>query len=72
VPVQAVCPYCGSLIITVTSFVPGTLSWLLCTTLFVFGCVLGCCLLPFCIRTVMDVKHSCPVCRRELYHYSRL
>uniref|UniRef100_A0A2K6T5T0 LITAF domain-containing protein n=1 Tax=Saimiri boliviensis boliviensis TaxID=39432 RepID=A0A2K6T5T0_SAIBB len=37
VPVQAVCPYCGNLIITVTSFVPGTLSWLLCTTLFVFG-----------------------------------
>uniref|UniRef100_A0A2K5Q577 LITAF domain containing n=1 Tax=Cebus imitator TaxID=2715852 RepID=A0A2K5Q577_CEBIM len=37
VPVQAVCPYCGSLIITVTSFVPGTLSWLLCTTLFVPG-----------------------------------
>uniref|UniRef100_A0A2K5F1B8 LITAF domain-containing protein n=1 Tax=Aotus nancymaae TaxID=37293 RepID=A0A2K5F1B8_AOTNA len=37
VPVQAVCPYCGNLIITVTSFVPGTLSWLLCTTLFVPG-----------------------------------
>nr|XP_054955310.1 lITAF domain-containing protein isoform X2 [Pan paniscus] len=36
-PVQAVCPYCGNRIITVTTFVPGALTWLLCTTLFVFG-----------------------------------
>ncbi|PNJ14186.1 T0166645 isoform 3 [Pongo abelii] len=36
-PVQAVCPYCGNHIITVTSFVPGALTWLLCTTLLVFG-----------------------------------
>ncbi|KAI2577110.1 LITAF domain containing, transcript variant X1 [Homo sapiens] len=36
-PVQAVCPYCGNRIITVTTFVPGALTWLLCTTLFLFG-----------------------------------
>uniref|UniRef100_A0A2I3GYK8 LITAF domain containing n=1 Tax=Nomascus leucogenys TaxID=61853 RepID=A0A2I3GYK8_NOMLE len=71
-PVQAVCPYCGNRIITVTSFVPGALTWLLCTTLFAFGCVLGCCFLPFCIRSLMDVKHSCPVCQHELFYYHRL
>ncbi|XP_055098665.1 lITAF domain-containing protein isoform X2 [Hylobates moloch] len=71
-PVQAMCPYCGNRIITVTSFVPGALTWLLCTTLFVFGCVLGCCFLPFCIRSLMDVKHSCPVCQHELFYYHRL
>ncbi|XP_054389423.1 LOW QUALITY PROTEIN: lITAF domain-containing protein [Pongo abelii] len=79
-PVQAVCPYCGNHIITVTSFVPGALTWLLCTTLLVFGrpplrgcrCVLGCCFLPFCIRSLMDVKHSCPMCQRELFYYHRL
>ncbi|XP_017729934.1 PREDICTED: lipopolysaccharide-induced tumor necrosis factor-alpha factor homolog isoform X2 [Rhinopithecus bieti] len=70
--VQVVCPYCGNRIITVTSFVPGALTWLLCTTLFLFGCVLGCCFLPFCIRSLMDVKHSCPVCQRELFYYRHL
>eukprot|EP00074_Homo_sapiens_P069094 XP_011521084.1 lipopolysaccharide-induced tumor necrosis factor-alpha factor homolog isoform X1 [Homo sapiens] len=71
-PVQAVCPYCGNRIITVTTFVPGALTWLLCTTLFLFGYVLGCCFLAFCIRSLMDVKHSCPVCQRELFYYHRL
>ncbi|XP_009194226.1 LITAF domain-containing protein isoform X1 [Papio anubis] len=71
-PVQVVCPYCGNRIITVTSFVPGALTWLLCITLFLFGCVLGCCFLPFCIRSLMDVKHSCPVCQRELFYYHHL
>eukprot|EP00074_Homo_sapiens_P069095 XP_011521085.1 uncharacterized protein LOC101929989 isoform X2 [Homo sapiens] len=38
------------------------------------GCryVLGCCFLAFCIRSLMDVKHSCPVCQRELFYYHRL
>ncbi|XP_031514350.1 LITAF domain-containing protein isoform X3 [Papio anubis] len=50
----------------------GALTWLLCITLFLFGCVLGCCFLPFCIRSLMDVKHSCPVCQRELFYYHHL
>ncbi|XP_039100306.1 LITAF domain-containing protein isoform X2 [Hyaena hyaena] len=37
VPVQTVCPYCGNHIITVTTPVPGVLTWLLCTGLFMFG-----------------------------------
>nr|KAF6488616.1 hypothetical protein HJG59_000133 [Molossus molossus] len=70
-PVHYQCPYCGNYIITVTTPVPGILTWMLCTTLFVFGCVLGCCLLPFCVDSLQDVSHSCPVCRNELFRYHR-
>ncbi|XP_063082563.1 lITAF domain-containing protein isoform X1 [Cavia porcellus] len=71
-PIQTVCPYCGNYIITITTPVPGLLSWLLCSSLFIFGCVLGCCFLPFCVRSLMDVQHSCPVCRHVLFHHRRL
>ncbi|KAK7825828.1 hypothetical protein U0070_008584 [Myodes glareolus] len=33
---------------------------------------LGCCFLPFFVRSLMDVSHSCPVCQQELFHHHRL
>ncbi|XP_075384142.1 lITAF domain-containing protein [Tenrec ecaudatus] len=72
IPIKTTCPYCGNNIITVTSYVPGIITWLMCTGLFLFGCVIGCCLIPFCIDSLMDVRHSCPVCRHELYYFRRL
>ncbi|XP_052615389.1 lITAF domain-containing protein isoform X3 [Peromyscus californicus insignis] len=71
-PMQTICPFCGSHIITVTTPVPGILTWLLCSGLFIFGCFLGCCFLPFCVRSLMDVRHSCPVCHQEIFHHHRL
>uniref|UniRef100_A0A8C2MRU8 LITAF domain containing n=1 Tax=Cricetulus griseus TaxID=10029 RepID=A0A8C2MRU8_CRIGR len=40
-PMQTICPYCGNRIITVTTPVPGLLTWLLCSGLFVFGLALS-------------------------------
>nr|XP_044602959.1 lITAF domain-containing protein isoform X2 [Equus asinus] len=57
-PIQFSCPYCGNYIITVTRPVPGVLTWLLCTGLCLFG--------------LMDVMHTCPVCRHQLFRYQRL
>ncbi|XP_021041208.1 LITAF domain-containing protein isoform X2 [Mus caroli] len=37
IPVQTICPYCGNRIMTVTTYTPGLLTWLLCSGLFVFG-----------------------------------
>lgn len=37
-----------------------------------FRCFLGCCLVPFCVDSLMDVRHTCPVCRQELFLYKRL
>ncbi|XP_045849565.1 lITAF domain-containing protein isoform X2 [Meles meles] len=71
-PIRSICQYCGNYVITVTTPVPGVLTWMLCTGLFVFGCFLGCCFLPFCVDGLMDVKHTCPVCRQELFRYHRL
>ncbi|XP_055963414.1 lITAF domain-containing protein [Sorex fumeus] len=71
-PFNTTCPYCGNFVLTTTSATPGLLNWLLCTTLFLLGCVLGCCLLPFCIEELMDVRHRCPVCRKQIYRYRRL
>ncbi|CAO2641872.1 LITAF domain-containing protein [Lemmus lemmus] len=71
-PMQTVCPYCGNHIITVTTPVPGILTWLLCGVLFLLGGFLGCCFLPFFVKSLMDVSHSCPVCQQELFHHHRL
>ncbi|XP_040829877.1 LITAF domain-containing protein isoform X1 [Ochotona curzoniae] len=71
-PMRTLCPYCGNYVMTRTTPVPGILSWVLCIGLCVFGCFLGCCLIPFCVRSLMDVKHTCPVCRQTLFHHRRL
>ncbi|CAI9172764.1 unnamed protein product [Rangifer tarandus platyrhynchus] len=71
-PVQFTCPYCMNQIVTVTTPVPGVLTWLMCTGIFVAGCLLGCCLIPFCVDSLMDVRHTCPVCLQELFLYKRL
>ncbi|XP_049624840.1 lITAF domain-containing protein [Suncus etruscus] len=72
VPFHTTCPFCGNYVLTTTSSTPGLLSWVLCATFFLLGCVLGCCLLPFCMREMMDVRHKCPVCGNELYRFHRL
>ncbi|KAL6060224.1 hypothetical protein STEG23_004113, partial [Scotinomys teguina] len=36
-PMQTICPFCGRHIITVTTPIPGILTWLLCSGLFIFG-----------------------------------
>uniref|UniRef100_A0A5G2QYT7 LITAF domain-containing protein n=3 Tax=Sus scrofa TaxID=9823 RepID=A0A5G2QYT7_PIG len=71
-PTPSVCPYCGTHIITVTKAVPGTLTWILCTGICMAGCIMGCCLIPFCVDSLMDVLHTCPVCQQELFCYKRL
>ncbi|KAJ8786633.1 hypothetical protein J1605_006122 [Eschrichtius robustus] len=72
VSIQAVGPRCGNLAITVTTLVPGILTWLLCTGIFMAGCFMGCCFIPFCVDSLMDVRHTCPVCQQELFCYKRL
>ncbi|XP_012668348.1 lipopolysaccharide-induced tumor necrosis factor-alpha factor homolog [Otolemur garnettii] len=71
-PVRTVCPFCGHSILTVTTPYPGILTWLMCISCLLGGCVMGCCLIPFCIRALMDVKHSCPMCHRVLFYHRRL
>lgn len=37
-----------------------------------FRCWLGCCLIPFCIQDLQDVKHICPNCSKVVGVYRRI
>ncbi|XP_041085918.1 lipopolysaccharide-induced tumor necrosis factor-alpha factor homolog isoform X2 [Polyodon spathula] len=71
-PVQMNCPACQQLIVTRLEYTSGTLTWLLCGGIAIMGCLYGCCLIPFCIDGVKDLKHWCPNCNRVIGHHKRL
>jgi len=49
-PMACSCPYCHQSIVTRIEKENGLLVWLVVGGLCVFGCFLGCCLIPFCIN----------------------
>ncbi|XP_013397753.1 cell death-inducing p53-target protein 1 homolog isoform X1 [Lingula anatina] len=66
------CPYCQAHITTSVNYHSGGLTWLIAGLICIFGCWLGCCLIPFCIDDMQDATHSCPNCNRTLGTYHRL
>jgi lipopolysaccharide-induced tumor necrosis factor-alpha factor len=48
-PFTCTCPYCQQPIVTKAEKDSGLAVWLAAGTLCVFGCIFGCCLIPFCI-----------------------
>lgn len=71
-PVQCTCSHCGAVIVTRIEENSGLLAWLLCVLLVVFGCWLGCCLIPFCVSDLQNIKHYCPNCKAFLAEYRPL
>ncbi|KAJ8391838.1 hypothetical protein AAFF_G00084540 [Aldrovandia affinis] len=71
-PVQAHCPVCLRLVVSRLEHNSGTMAWLTCAGLFIFGCVYGCCLIPFFMDGLKDVTHYCPHCDNVLAVYKRL
>ncbi|KAJ6655908.1 hypothetical protein lerEdw1_004492 [Lerista edwardsae] len=71
-PVQLCCPSCNKMIVTRVAHTPGALTWLSCGGLFLVGCGLGCCLIPFCVNALQDADHYCPECNALLGTYKRL
>ncbi|CAF1575087.1 unnamed protein product, partial [Didymodactylos carnosus] len=65
-PMQCVCPNCQQSVITSVHHKAGTFAWLLCMLLIFFGCIVFCCLIPFCSESCQDTVHYCPNCRHEL------
>lgn len=59
---QLTCPYCNAFIVTRVESKISTMQILACSGIFICGCVLGCCLIPFCIDDWKDVEHFCPNC----------
>ncbi|KAK7168097.1 hypothetical protein R3I94_002219 [Phoxinus phoxinus] len=72
VAVQAHCPVCQQNVITRLEHTSGALVWLSCAGLAIFGCIYGCCLIPFCLDNLKDVTHYCPNCSSVLGSHRRL
>ncbi|XP_035253771.1 lipopolysaccharide-induced tumor necrosis factor-alpha factor homolog [Anguilla anguilla] len=71
-PVQVHCPACAQFVLSRMEYHSGTMTWLSCLALSFFGCIYGCCLIPFCADSLKDVKHCCPNCHNVLGVYRRL
>ncbi|XP_020377021.1 lipopolysaccharide-induced tumor necrosis factor-alpha factor homolog [Rhincodon typus] len=71
-PTQTTCASCNQLVLTRVVYSPGALTWLSCGGLFLVGCWLGCCLIPFCIDGLKDVEHFCPNCGANIGACRRL
>jgi len=71
-PTNMTCGNCHSQIVTQTVTRAGLLAWLICGALVLFGCWLGCCLIPFCVDDCQDVDHICPNCKAMVGSYRRI
>ncbi|THD20538.1 Lipopolysaccharide-induced tumor necrosis factor-alpha factor [Fasciola hepatica] len=71
-PVMVTCPGCGHYGLTKATPESGCLVWLICGLLCLFGLWCGCCLIPFCITSAKNVKHTCVNCRRQLGRFAPL
>ncbi|XP_042281033.1 lipopolysaccharide-induced tumor necrosis factor-alpha factor homolog [Thunnus maccoyii] len=71
-PVQVACPHCNQTVLSKMEYSNGLLSYLSCVGLFLCGCALGCCLIPFCVDHLRDIKHICPTCKTVLGAHKRL
>jgi lipopolysaccharide-induced tumor necrosis factor-alpha factor len=70
-PVQIECRYCNETMVTRVKPIAGNMTWIFCGALAIFGCWLGCCLIPFCVRDLQDMEHKCSACGSILGIYRR-
>lgn len=66
-----ICPSCHAEINTQTTTSPGLIAYVSGFLIALFGCWLGCCLIPCCIDECMDVHHTCPNCKAYLGRHRR-
>ncbi|XP_064806585.1 uncharacterized protein LOC135523684 [Oncorhynchus masou masou] len=71
-PAIVQCPICEQVITTETYRKIGGAAWMLCLVSSMLGCVAGCCLIPFCLDNLKDVRHRCPECHSNIYTAERM
>ncbi|MCL4138142.1 UNVERIFIED_CONTAM: hypothetical protein GTU68_023977 [Idotea baltica] len=65
-----ICPGCHAEINTKTESSPSLKAYLCGALLCLIGCDLGCCFIPCCMDSCMEVKHVCPNCKSFLGKYN--
>ncbi|KAF0309044.1 Lipopolysaccharide-induced tumor necrosis factor-alpha factor [Amphibalanus amphitrite] len=70
-PTHMICPHCHAEIESTVKTSPSTMAWLSGALIALFGCWMGCCLIPCCMDECMDKEHSCPNCKAFLGKYRR-
>ena len=63
-PTSGVCPFCQEMQTTDIDKQNGGCTWISCIGMALCGCVLGCCLIPFCVDGFKDTEHKCSQCKR--------
>ncbi|KAJ2954408.1 hypothetical protein O0L34_g2672 [Tuta absoluta] len=70
-PTHMICPSCHAEIDTTTKTKPSTNAYLCGGLICLLGGWLGCCLIPCCLNSCIEVHHSCPYCSAYLGRYRR-
>jgi len=71
-PMSVTCPHCQQQVVSKVRYSAGLLAWIIFAVFLLFGCWLGCCLIPFCLESCQDCEHYCSNCNAFLGHYKRL
>ncbi|XP_032396509.1 lipopolysaccharide-induced tumor necrosis factor-alpha factor homolog isoform X3 [Etheostoma spectabile] len=71
IPGLVSCPHCHHVVTSKVTYVPGNVAWCMCLLITLMGFICGCCLIPFGLRSLQDVHHSCPRCGKHLGIYKR-
>lgn len=66
-PVSTKCTNCLDTVITRVTYQPGRKACILAGILL----IVGCCLVPLCVRSCQDVIHWCPKCHEHLATFRR-
>ncbi|KAK9499217.1 hypothetical protein O3M35_002295 [Rhynocoris fuscipes] len=70
-PTHMICPHCHVEIESSTKREPGIVAYISGIIIFLMGCWCGCCLIPCCIDSCVDVHHDCPNCGAYLGRFRR-
>ncbi|XP_034458572.1 cell death-inducing p53-target protein 1 homolog [Hippoglossus hippoglossus] len=69
-PGEIMCPKCQTTVLSEVKYKSGMLVWQACGILGI-KLLWPLCVFPFCMDSMKDVEHSCPVCHTTLHVYKR-
>jgi len=65
-PQHCICPHCQHQGVSKTHHESGLGTWLAAGGICLFGCWVGCCLIPFCLNDLQDTVHKCEKCKKVI------